>query len=73
MMYNSIDYTTIVSKTGTACKVISVSSFAVGQDVYLYKGCGRIKTHCLLRYNNFINFGGFPWMPQANIYEVGIV
>jgi len=73
MMYNSVDYTTIVSKTGDACKVINTMSLAVGQDIYLYKGCLRNKTTCILRFNNYRNFGGLPWMPSSNAFEVGIL
>jgi uncharacterized phage protein (TIGR02218 family) len=34
--------------------------------VTLYPGCAHNTTDCLDRFNNLLNFGGFPWIPGKN-------
>lgn len=35
-------------------------------EVGLYPGCARTRNHCINRFNNLPNFGGFPWIPSRN-------
>lgn len=39
-----------------------------GQTVYLWPGCSHTKAECVDKFNNIINFGGFPWIPKTNIF-----
>lgn len=45
---------------------------AAGDTYTLSQGCpGRFVEDCKVRFNNVINFRGFPHLPQADIYKVG--
>ena len=35
-------------------------------QVGLYPGCARTRDHCINRFNNLDNYGGFPWIPGKN-------
>lgn len=34
--------------------------------VKIYPGCNHIRTTCLNKFNNLLNYGGFPWIPNKN-------
>lgn len=38
-------------------------------DVVLYPGCDHLKETCNNKFNNILNFGGFPWIPTRNPYD----
>lgn len=40
-----------------------------GDAVYLYPGCNRTRQICLSKFNNLLNFGGFPWIPSRNPFD----
>lgn len=40
-----------------------------GQACILYPGCDHTLTHCGGKFNNAINFGGFPWLPLKNPFS----
>lgn len=45
----------------------------VGQQVDVLKGCDRSGSgDCTNEYANFIEYGGFPFVPRSNPFEVGI-
>lgn len=48
------------------------SSLAAGDALEAYPGCDRLKATCIAKFNNLVNFGGFPWMPDKNPFEVGL-
>lgn len=35
-------------------------------QIGLYPGCARTRDHCINRFNNLDNYGGFPWIPGKN-------
>ncbi|HRP77204.1 MAG TPA: phage BR0599 family protein [Rhodocyclaceae bacterium] len=37
-----------------------------GPAVKLYPGCDRIRSTCHAKFDNVLNFGGFPWIPGAS-------
>lgn len=41
--------------------------------VRLYPGCNRTRDHCIERFDNVANFGGFPWLPSRNPFDGSIV
>lgn len=45
----------------------------VGESVYLSSGCDKKNSTCAEKFNNISNFGGFPYMPTDNPFEVSIV
>lgn len=38
----------------------------VGFDVALYPGCDHSMNTCISKFNNVINYGGHPWIPEEN-------
>jgi hypothetical protein len=37
--------------------------------VTLYPGCDRSLAMCDERFNNAVNHGGFPWLPNSNPFR----
>jgi hypothetical protein len=35
-------------------------------SVKIYPGCDKLRTTCITKFNNLLNFGGFPWIPSKN-------
>lgn len=46
----------------------SFASLTVGETVALYKGCDKSTDTCINRFNNVINFGGFPYIPETDVF-----
>lgn len=44
-----------------------------GNDVTLYAGCDHSLTVCQNKFDNVINYGGFPFVPRNNPFETGLV
>lgn len=44
-----------------------------GITLQVYKGCDHSKETCNTKFNNIINFGGFPWIPNKNPYGGGSI
>lgn len=65
----------VVNHVGTSITVMD-SAEKLGQEllatapdalvVSLYPGCTKSRAICKSRFNNTLNFGGFPWMPGKN-------
>lgn len=44
-----------------------------GQDVILYRGCDRLRSTCINKFNNIFNFRGNPDYPTENPFDGAIV
>lgn len=44
-----------------------VPGLIVGDVATVYAGCDRLFATCLARFDNALNFGGFPWLPLATV------
>ena len=44
----------------------------VGEELVVYPGCDKSMTQCNSKFNNTINFGGFPWIPSRNPFDGSI-
>ena len=68
LVYNGV-YRHIVSHEGST--LILIRDFRLLADagpvtVSLHPGCDHTRPTCLAKFNNVLNFGGFPWMPSKN-------
>jgi hypothetical protein len=45
---------------------VNYGNFYGGAAVKLYPGCDRLRQTCKDKFDNIINFGGFPWIPSRN-------
>jgi uncharacterized phage protein (TIGR02218 family) len=44
-------------------------NFYGGYAVTIYPGCDRTTATCNSKFNNILNFGGFPWIPSRNPFD----
>jgi hypothetical protein len=64
----------ILSHTGTSLTLINfLSGLVPGDSVNLYAGCQRNADDCTRRFNNLVNFWGFPWIPTKNPFSGGLL
>jgi uncharacterized phage protein (TIGR02218 family) len=60
----------IVSQTGTTLALFyGFHNVAATENVTLYPGCDRMVTTCVDKYDNILNFGGFPVIPIRNRFR----
>lgn len=64
----------IIDHTGTVMTIFGqfVEDIA-GEIATVYAGCAHDPTTCAIKFNNLINYRGYPYVPLKNIYESGIV
>lgn len=63
--YNSIPHH-IVAHTGLVVTLFNPVFGLTGKLVELNPGCDHTIATCRSKYQNQLNFGGFPWMPNTN-------
>ena len=44
----------------------------VSEEVVLYPGCDKTTDMCISKYNNIVNYGGFPYIPPKNPFDGSI-
>ena len=42
------------------------------EELVLYPGCDKTRDTCKSKFNNVLNYGGFPWIPRKNPFDGGI-
>lgn len=52
--------------------LLPFAGLTVGQNVQVLAGCDQSKATCRDRFDNTLNFGGFPLVPKKNPFDVGI-
>jgi uncharacterized phage protein (TIGR02218 family) len=43
-----------------------IVGLTAGQTIQMFPGCDRTKPVCVAKFNNVVNYGGFPYIPQKN-------
>lgn len=67
------DLRSIVSHVGTSITVSRTFNEDIGgQTIHLHPGCDKLKTTCINKFNNLLNFGGFPYIPSRNPFDGSI-
>lgn len=65
---------TITGQTGAILTLASPFRVLAGTNaVTLYVGCTKLVSYCYSRFDNVINFGGHPNMPNSNPFVLGLV
>lgn len=59
--------------SNTLTLLIPFNGVENGEVMTVYPGCDRTLSTCYSRFDNVLNFGGFPGMPQSNPFTAGIV
>jgi uncharacterized phage protein (TIGR02218 family) len=69
-------YRVIKSHTGTTVTIDRESIFLLNQfndfpsaNISMFPGCNRATTDCKDKFNNIVNFGGFPYIPGRNPFD----
>ena len=62
----------IVTSSGTAIRMERSLHCAPGEGLTLYPGCDKTRDTCCSKFNNGVNFGGFPWLPTENPFTSSI-
>lgn len=61
------DLRSIVSHVGSSITVSRTFNENIGnQTVQLHPGCDKLKATCISKFDNLLNFGGFPYIPSRN-------
>jgi uncharacterized phage protein (TIGR02218 family) len=63
---------TVVGSTHTLDFIRPLPNLAVGSPVTIYAGCKRTFDVCISKFNNSVNYGGFPFAPTVNPFESGL-
>ncbi len=62
--------TMIIDHSGSNLKLLTVPpGLIVTSPITCYAGCDRLHDTCKTKFNNIINFRGFPWVPNRNPFE----
>lgn len=61
------------SKANTITVINPFLGTIKGENVVLYKGCDKSIKCCTERFNNYENYGGFPFIPIRNIFSKSVV
>ncbi len=59
----------ITAHSGTTLTLANSCTLAVSDSVTLYPGCARNRETCKDKFNNILNFGGWPWIPSRNPFD----
>lgn len=68
------DFRLITAQSGELCTLLlPFGTSPISQVVRVLAGCKhRISEDCFTRYDNVVNFGGFPFVPTKNIFVTGL-
>ena len=59
----------MTSHAGSSLTLANPCALAVSDAVTLYPGCARNRETCKNKFNNILNFGGWPWIPLRNPFD----
>jgi len=64
----------IITHVGTVMTILGTfKEDIIGEDATVYAGCTHDPVVCANKFNNFVNYGGCPYIPLKNVYQSGIL
>ena len=67
------DYRMITASTASQITVaFQFNDISIGDTIKVYAGCDRTHSTCVSKFSNGINFGGCPYVPNENVFTVGL-
>jgi uncharacterized phage protein (TIGR02218 family) len=68
------DFRLVLFQSGdTLTLILPFSDPVLGGNIQLFAGCDHIiDGDCALVFNNVANFGGFPFVPNRNVFQIGL-
>lgn len=65
-----LDRLGISSQSGNQLQLLGTTEhISVGQTINAYPGCNYTPSTCQTRFNNLLNYGGFPQMPDKSLFD----
>lgn len=63
----------VTAQTGLVCTILRpFRELAESDDVTAFQGCDHTRETCIAKFNNLVNFGGFPDINGANPFDEGL-
>lgn len=59
----------ITAHTGSSLTLANPCALAVSDAITLYPGCARNRETCKDKFDNILNYGGWPWIPSRNPFD----
>lgn len=59
----------ITGHAGSSLTLANPCALAVSDAITLYPGCARNRETCKDKFDNILNFGGWPWVPLRNPFD----
>lgn len=67
------DYRMVIAQSGDVLSLLlDFSSRVLGQAVIVYAGCDHLRDTCEIKFDNLLQFGGFPYIPLRDPFKSGL-
>lgn len=75
VIFDGVHKRAIVASTATGILTLSstIAELEIGETVQAFPGCNHDLADCLARYNNIVNYGGFPYIPSVNPFNGTVI
>lgn len=62
-------FLSITGHTGSSITLANPCNLSTDDAVTLYPGCAHNRDTCKIKFDNILNFGGWPWIPSRNPFD----
>ncbi len=70
VVFDNYQYRGIIRNTSTVITLdLMIPKLEIGDTLKCYPGCNYLRSTCEDKFNNDINYGGFPWIPSKNPFS----
>lgn len=71
IVINNVDRRMILTHIGSTITITPqlTANIKLGANLRIYPGCNHTTEHCKAKFNNMINYGGFPYIPDRNPFS----
>jgi uncharacterized phage protein (TIGR02218 family) len=67
------DFRLVLSQSGDILSLpLPFEQSVFGQTVHVIAGCDHTVAECVAKFDNIVNYGGFPYVPSKNPFQVGV-
>lgn len=70
LKWGGYQYRTVLGHAGNVIELDrAIVGLVVDEAVSVYAGCDHTRTHCADKFDNLVNFGGWPWISGKNPFS----
>jgi uncharacterized phage protein (TIGR02218 family) len=70
LMAGVMERRAIESQSGSTINILGTTDgLTIGNWVTVYPGCDRVSSTCESKFNNLVNYGGFPHLPTKSPFD----